>query len=336
MSTQAPPDPSHIMALSTAFWDSQALLTANRIGVFEKLAGTSMSAEALATEMRADPRALRLLLNACVGLELLTEEQGSYANASATAAFLVPGGPGYLGNAIRYSDNLYATWGQLERAVRDGQPQLPTSQYTGDSDALTRDFVYGMHDRALGIGRVLVELVDLSNCRKLLDVGGGPGTYSALFAQQHPQLHAQVLELPGVAAHARDILQAMDISERVSLLPGSFRDTEFPDGNDVVLISGVLHRELEPMCRELISRAAASMQAGGRLVISDVFTDAGGCSPPFAAMFGLNMLLTAEDGGVHADSDLVLWMQQAGFEVAAPLPFPPPMPHRVICGTLQG
>ena len=70
----------------------------------------------------------------------------------------------------------------------------------------------------------------------------------------------------------------------------------------------------------------------GLLVVSDVFTDAGGAGPAFAALFGLNMLLTAPDGGVHADADVAAWMRDEGLEVVQMQPFPPPMPHRVVIG----
>jgi len=66
--------------------------------------------------------------------------------------------------------------------------------------------------------------------------------------------------------------------------------------------------------------------------VSDVFTDAGGCSPPFAALFGLNMALTAHDGTVHADADVARWMQEAGFTGIVTRALPPPMPHRVVTG----
>ena len=49
-----------------------------------------------------------------------------------------------------------------------------------------------MHNRALAIGNILTQLIDLRGRRKLLDVGGGPGTLSALFAQQNPELAAAV------------------------------------------------------------------------------------------------------------------------------------------------
>ena len=67
-------------------------------------------------------------------------------------------------------------------------------------------------------------------------------------------------------------------------------------------------------------------------MVSDVFTDEGGAQPTFAAMFGLNMMLTAADGGVHADADVKRWMAESGFTELRTMPLPPPMPHRVVMG----
>ena len=63
-----------------------------------------------------------------------------------------------------------------------------------------------------------------------------------------------------------------------------------------------------------------------------MFADAGGTSPAFAALFGLNMLLTARDGGVHADADVAAWMERAGCRRTERRPFPAPMPHRLVIG----
>jgi len=325
-------DPGHLIRLSTAYWGAQTLLTANRLEIFSRLADGPLPRDALAAALGADGRALALLLKACVALDLLEETADGIANSALSNAFLVPGRPGYMGNAIRYSDDLYATWGNLDQAVRDGAPQLAAAKYLGEETERTRHFVYGMHDRALGIGRALISLVDLSGRRQLLDIGGGPGTYSALFVQQTPGLRSRVLELPGVARIAAEILADLGVADCVEMLPGDYHTTEFPDGNNAVLISGVLHRETAATCRKLIARAAATLATGGLLVVSDVFTDAGGCSPAFATLFGLNMLLTAPDGGVHADSDVSGWMAEAGLIQIRREPFPPPMPHRVVTG----
>jgi len=328
-------DPGAIMRLTTGYWESKCFLTANRLGVFEALAPAPMTAEALAAKLSLAPRPTRLLLKACVGLGLIEEDTEGFRNHPQSQAFLVPGNSAYLGNAVRYGDDMWEAWSRLDGALGDGRPPVSPTTYTGDDPEKTRHFVFGMHNRALGIGSALVRMVDLSGRRRMLDVGGGPGTYSALFAQLHPELRATVLDLPEVVALAGEILASMKAGERVETIAGDYKATEFPGGNDVVLISGVFHRESRSTCRQLIERARGALAPGGLLIVSDVFTDAGGHTPVFAALFGLNMMLSAPDGGVHADSDVAEWMEQAGFREITRRPFPPPMPHRVVTGSLE-
>ena len=326
------PDPSAIISLSTAYWGAQTLLTANRIGLFEFLGESAYGLDEVAQGLGTDRRATRLLVNACIGLGLVTRVDDQYQNSPQSQAFLCPGKPGFLGNALRYSDDLYPVWTSLEQTLKSGQPALPTADYTGDDEERTRHFVHGMHNRALGIGRLLVRLVDLADRASMIDVGGGPGTYSCLFARAYPRLKARVLDLPGVVRVADEIIAEMGLPERVTAAGFDYLQDEFPGPVDVVLISGVFHRESEATCRQLIAQAADSLVPGGVLIISDVFTDAGGAQPAFATLFGLNMMITAPDGGVHADADVARWMQEAGFTGTDIRHFPPPMPHRMVIG----
>ncbi len=170
-------DPDRIMALSTAYWGSQALLTANRLRLFHVLAGDGETAEFVATNLELDLRATTLLLNACVALGLCEYEEGRYRNTPASETFLETGSPASLANAIQYSDDLYETWGDLEQAVRSGTPSKCAETYLGEDEQQTRHFVYGMHDRALAIGQALTSIVDLSGRKRMLEVRGGPRTY---------------------------------------------------------------------------------------------------------------------------------------------------------------
>ncbi len=325
-------DPSSIIRLSTAYWDSQTLLTANRLRIFDLLADSPRSADALAAALQLDPRSTALFLRACVALGFLAEHSGQFENTPVAEMYLVSRSPAYMGNVIRYSDQLYPTWGGLEEALRSAKPALPAETYLGNDPARTRGFVQAMHERALGIAHALVPMLDLTGRRAMLDVGGGPGTYSVLLTERFPGLRSEVIELPGVAAVARELIAAAGASGRVVLREGDYHNADFGSGKDVVLMSGMFHRETEEACRELIARAAACLSPGGLLVVSDVFTDQGGCQPTFAAMFGLNMMLTAPDGGVHADANVAHWMTSAGFRDTRMAPLPPPMPHRIVTG----
>jgi hypothetical protein len=128
----------------------------------------------------------------------------------------------------------------------------------------------------------------------------------------------------------------MGAAGQVRTLGGSYYETPLPGGQDVVLISGVFHRETPETCRDLIRRGHEALVPGGLLVVSDVMTDGSGVAPPFATLFGLNMLLTAPHGGVHRDADVSTWMREAGLEKVDTRVFPPPMPHRVVLATKPG
>ncbi|WP_405234321.1 methyltransferase [Lentisalinibacter salinarum] len=327
------PDPSGIMALSTAYWGSQTLITANRLGVFDILQGGARPAVEVAGELGLDERMTELFLNALAGLGLLDKAGERYGNSRVSQVFLTSASPASMRDSLRFMDDLYATWGDLENALRSGEPAKAPETYLGGDEAQTRNFVRSMHDRALAIGRGLVEVVDPDGRTRLLDVGGGPGTFSALLTERHPQLEADVLELEGVAAVAEQILAETGAADRVRMIRGDYHTSEFGTGYDMVLMSGMFHRESAENCRRLIAKSAACLEPGGLLVVTDVFTDPDGTTPEFSALFGMTMMLTAPDGCVHADSDVADWMQDAGFSTVERRPFPPPMPHRVISGT---
>ena len=152
------PDPSAIVRLSTAYWESQTLLTANRLRLFDFLADGGRTADEVAAGLNLAPRSTALFLRACVGLGFLEQSEGLFQNTPVSAVFLVSRSPAFMGTVIHYSDQLYTAWGHLEDALRSGQPALPAQSYLGDDAQRTRGFVMAMHDRALGIARALVPI----------------------------------------------------------------------------------------------------------------------------------------------------------------------------------
>ena len=98
------PDPTSIVRLSTAYWESQTLLTATRLRVFDTLADGARTADEVAAALQLDARSTGLLLRACVGLGFLKQDGGRFENAPVAATFLVSRSPAFMGNVIRYSD----------------------------------------------------------------------------------------------------------------------------------------------------------------------------------------------------------------------------------------
>jgi SAM-dependent methyltransferase len=324
------PSPGRVVEMASAFYDSCVLFAAADLGVFGVLAEReSASLDEIAAACSLDRRGARLLLDACVALELLTKEAGQYTNAPA-AAFLVPGSAGDLTGAIRYNRDVYDAWGKLRELVETGRPVEAPELHLGDDAERTRTFVLSMHGRAMGIGRAVVPQLDLAGRTRLLDAGGGPGTYSVLIAQANPDIRCTVLDLPGVVKVADELIAGAGMQDRVTTLPGDYHTTPFPEGQDVVNFFGVLHQESPEAIVDLFRRAYDALVPGGLIHVLDMMTDATHTQPRFSALFAVNMALTTKHGWVFSDAELAGWLEEAGFVEFACKPLPPPMPHWLV------
>src|SRR5262249_1626878 len=100
---------------------SRVLTVAVQYGVFTHLAEGERTAEGLARRTATSLRGMRMLLDALVGLDLLTKAGETYALTPVAAACLVRGQPGYLG-AYWEGDWMWNIWGHLGETIRTGQP----------------------------------------------------------------------------------------------------------------------------------------------------------------------------------------------------------------------
>ncbi|MFW6287042.1 MAG: methyltransferase, partial [Candidatus Sumerlaeota bacterium] len=296
-------------------------------GIFEVLAKGPASVAAVARKLDLSERGTRLLMDACVALELLQKNGEQYENTPEATAFLVPGSPGDLSKAIRYNRNVYSAWGKLPAMVRSGKPVEAPEVHLGRDTKRTRDFVLSMHGRALALGPAVIPHLELEGRKRLLDIGGGPGTFAVMAAAANPGLECVVMDLPAVVAIGEELIAEQGMSERVRTLAGDYHDAVFPQDVDAVNILGVLHQESPEAIRDLFARAFDALEPGGIIHVLDMMTDASHTAPKFSALFAVNMALTTQNGWVFSDEELQGWMESSGFVGFTCAPLPGPLPH---------
>ena len=321
------------MRLALAHRSSTVLFAATELDIFSHLEADGATVSELAAACHVQQEPLRLLLEACVAEGLCTRTDDRYHNAAVTSAYLVRGKPSYGGHGLKYAEDLYPAWGQLADLIRSGKPVIDPESILGEDKEKTRAFILAMHERARGLSAVLPHGADFAGRRSLLDVGGGPGTYSIALVQQTPGLRSTVLDLPGVLEITREIVEQNGCADRVTLRPGNYLSAEFGSGFDAVLLSGMMHRESAANCQMLLAKSFRALDAGGMVVVSDVYFDTDEKnSPPFAVYFALNMMLTSRDGSAHAKTEMARWTEAAGFTNVEIRDLPPPNPHSLVVG----
>ncbi len=317
-------DPAPIYDAATAFWKSAVLFAACRLGVFDALEEAA-GAAALAQRLGLSEHGTAALLDACVAMGLIEKAGDTYRNTPAGDRYLTSRSPESLLVTLELQAATYPMWMRLAEAVRDGQPAIAPADLLGGDPELTRQFVVGMHQRALGTAGALMDAVDLTGHRVLADIGGGPGTYSMLMLQRYPGLRARIMDLAPILEVARTLVASSGVGDRIEMVPCDVTADDLGNGFDAALVSGLLHRMTAETSRSILRKVYAGMAPGGLIAVNDLFIVAGG--PTMALLFGLQMLLTNETGGAHEASDVASWLAQAGF---VDVKITPLFPHTVV------
>ena len=300
--------------LAIGGWAAQALFAANELGVFDVLSARGpASASDVAAELGADEDATRRLLGALTAIGLLDHRDERFANAAVADENLVSGRPESMTTWVTLFGDWNRTFGNLAESVRTGEPAEVPEEHLGRSPEYTRRFIIGMHDYAIGPGRELARHLDVGRRRRLLDVGGGPGTYSILLAEANEGLECVIFDLPEVVAIAREVVQEHGLEARVSTSPGDYHVDDFPGGFDMVLVSNTLHQEDWDACRTILEKAHAALEPGGQVVIQAMFLNERGDGPMWPALHNLLMLLVYRGGRAYSVEQTFQMLAEAGF-----------------------
>ena len=141
-----------------------------------------------------------------------------------------------------------AAWGALSEALAKG----PSKEIFALDDELQAVASAGVEAILAGPAAALPEAVDFSRHRRLLDVGGGTGSWSIAVARAYPHLAATIVELPTVAEIARRRIAEAGLASRVVVVTGDAMTGALPPGHDAFLLANLAHywspEQIAPCC----------------------------------------------------------------------------------------
>ena len=312
MSRSSPPalTPEALGDMASGFQRSRILLTAFELGLFTALGDGSRTSEQVAETLGTDPRATDRLMNALGALGLLEKRRDTFTNTPVAAQHLVEGQGGYMAG-LGHTAHLWHSWSTLTEAVREGRA-AGASPIDDRGDDWLGSFIEAMHTRARSTAPELIACLDLAGVSRVLDVGGGSGVYSMAFARTGDGLTATVFDLPNVVPLTRDYLAREGLSDRIDTVVGDYTTDPLPRGYDLVFLSAIVHSNSPRANADLIGKCAAALNPGGRVVVVDFIMDDARTSPPFAALFALNMLVGTREGDTYTEAEVREWMDRAG------------------------
>jgi SAM-dependent methyltransferase len=329
----SPPNPGRLLGLSGSYWQTCALHAGVKLGLFTAIGRHARSPEQIAAMIDADARAVAMLMNALVAMEFLKREGDQYANTDESRLFLDESSETYQGHIILHHHQLMASWADLDKAVRSGRPVRTRSSFQ-DAEA-RRHFLMGMFNLAMGLAPRVAAALNLTGRHRLLDLGGGPGTYAIHFCQRQPDMQAVVFDLPGTRPFAEDTIARFGLSDRIKFVSGDYLETPLPGRYDMIWVSHILHAENPANCRHIIRKAVDALDAGGCLIIHDFFLHDTMDAPLFPTLFALNMLLGTDGGQAYSQAQIEVMLKEAGLQRIERLPLDSPNDSGLLVGHMS-
>jgi predicted O-methyltransferase YrrM len=179
-------------------------------------------------------------------------------------------------------------------------------------DEWLEPFIAAMHSRGRSQAPMDVNLLDLHDVTRVLDLGGGSGVFAMAFARVKQDLHATVFDLPEVVGLTRQYVADAGLSDRIDTLAGDYRTDDIGDGYDLVFLSAIVHSNSDGRNAELIRKCADALNPGGQVVVQDFVMDEDRVHPAHGAMFALNMLVATPEGDTFTEAEICGWMEAAG------------------------
>lgn len=279
-----------------------------QFGIFELLKEEPLDSDKIAQFLKADKEAMQVFLDALVAIKFLKKRSGKYFNVGIANKYLIPSSPFYIGDIVRFRASRWNDWNRLYLCIKKGMLGVPISKNPEGQ----KDFILAMHNLAIFDAPVLANKLSLSWAEKLIDIGGGPGTFSIYFAKRNPKLNCYILDLPPVLKFTRRVIRSYELSHRVKVIEGDY-NREIPGNYDVAFLSKINSRESEKSNKRLIKRIFGCLNSKGEIILRCNLLDKEKTYPVENAIFSLYMALHQRDARCYSLTEVKDWFREAGF-----------------------
>ena len=288
---------AQVFDLVAGFVYSQVLVACVRLRLFDHLAAGPRTLDELAAALALDAAAAERLLAAAISLRLVERRRAGRFGLGVLGAPLV--GNAGVAAMVEHHALLYADLADPVALLNGAPPSRQLADYwpyAGAVDpARLNDAQVSAYSALMAASQPLVasailDGVDLTAYRCLLDVGGGDGSFLVAAAARAPALRLMLFDLPAVAARAADRLAAAGLQGRATLVGGSFLADPLPRGADVVTLIRVLHDHDDARVMALLRAIHRALPAGGTLIVAEPMAETRGAESMGDAYFGFYLL----------------------------------------------
>jgi ubiquinone/menaquinone biosynthesis C-methylase UbiE len=284
--------------------------------VFDALDHSPKTAQQLARKTHVSERGLTAILNALVGLQLLTRQSSRYALAPESAAFLVSSRSPYYGKFFHHmTGQLIPKWLHLGNVVRTGKPAMAVNDERVGAGFFA-EFVESLFPLSYPAARALGEHLQISKAGapvNVLDIAAGSGVWGIALAQQSPHVRMVAVDWPAVLKVTERMARRHGVGNRLTKIPGDLLEVNYGNGHHIATLGHILHSEGRDRSRRLLKKTYDALSPGGTIAIMEFMVDHDRSGPPIGLLFAVNMLVNTRAGDTFSFKEMSGWLRAAGF-----------------------
>jgi len=306
-----------LIDLITGYQPAAVVSAANRIGLFRALSAIEpRTVDVLASDLGAPREQLAKLVSGLEAVGLVTQHPDGFLATEFTATELTSD----MAKVVEKEAYFARVWNHLAESILSGRPLLDPWQKRLISDPdQALQFLEALDVLARRTGPPIASISELAPGKKVLDIGGGLGTYTRQLAEAGSEV--VLVDLEPVTNWASDRLFDLDVSVVVADVFRHDSCGVSAETFDAALVSHLIHDLKPDRALDLLRRAARTVTPGGHVVVNDFVVDG---PDPFGPLFDL--MMSVETGGnAYPLAELMAMMREAGLENVYRCDFGPPV-----------
>jgi len=321
--TELPPH-AQLVQMATAHWASHIVYVAAKLSLADHLAKGPKRADELAVATNTHAPSLGRFMRTLAHLGLVTEH-GAQFTLTLLGEALKTGAPGAARSAILTLASPWMTggWERLLESVQSGRPGLekalgmPIFDWLAlhpEEASLFSETMVSFHGAEPA---AVAAAYDFSDITTIVDVGGATGNLLAAILDKYPGSRGILYDLPHVVRDAPKLIQGRGLSDRVTIVSGSFFE-RVPEGGDAYLLSHIIHDWNEDQCLTILGHCRRIMKPTARVLIIEMVLPTGNVPHP-GKMLDM-MMLVGPGGQERTEPEYDALLNKAGLRLTKVVP----------------
>jgi hypothetical protein len=302
---------------------ARALYVAAKLKLADRIQQGFASVEQLAKVVEADAETLYRILRTLSGQGVFREHPGRKFSLTSMGETLLSDAPEGMADfaLMMHEAPSWNAYGDILHTVKTGETAFDhvfgkrRFEYVKDDQEYGQVYYRGMKSMARASHHLAADAYDFSDCKCVVDVGGGNGALLSRILARYDHLNGVLIDQTPAIEQARQEIGGP--LPRCHLVDGDFFDS-VPGGGDVYILQSIVHDWDDDRAVAILKNCRAAMAKNGRVLL--VEQHIGAPNRPWVGYYVDIQMMVMTGGRERSEEEYAKLLSRAGLRLARVIP----------------